>query len=56
MIQTEKEYNVIVERIETLLQNPNNIENTEAKEYIELNLLSGLVAEYEESTYPIKKS
>ena len=44
MIQTEKEYNAIVERIETLLQDNDNIENTEAKGYIELNLLSDLVA------------
>lgn len=29
MIQTEKEYNAIVERIETLLQDIDNIENTE---------------------------
>lgn len=55
MIQTEKEYKAIVERIETLLQDANNIENKEAKGYIELNVLSNLVADYEERTYPIKK-
>lgn len=55
MIQTEKEYKAIVERIETLLQIPDNIENKEAKGYIELNLLSDLVADYEERTYPVKK-
>jgi|SRR5690606_15417194 len=55
MIQTEKEYNAIVERIETLLQDSDNIENTDAKGYIELNLLSDLVADYEERTYPVKK-
>ena len=53
MIQTEKEYKAISERIETLLQTSDNIENTEAKGYIELNILSDLVAEYEERTYPI---
>ncbi len=47
MIQTEKEYKAILERIEALLQNPDNIENRDAKEYIELNLLSDLVADYE---------
>tara|TARA_R110002072_G_scaffold110599_2_gene238422 strand:+ start:15260 stop:15619 length:360 start_codon:yes stop_codon:yes gene_type:complete len=55
MIQTEKEYNAIVERIETLLQDTNNIENTDAKGYIELNILSDLIADYEERTYPIQK-
>ena len=55
MIQTEKEYNAIVERVEVLLQDNDNIENTNAKGYIELNLLSDLVADYEERTYPVKK-
>ena len=55
MIQTEKEYNAIVERLEVLLQDSDNIENEDAKNYIELNLLSNLVADYEECTYPVKK-
>lgn len=55
MIQTEKEYKAIVERIEILLQDTDNIENTDAKGYIELNLLSDLVADYEERTYPVAK-
>jgi HTH-type transcriptional regulator/antitoxin HigA len=55
MIQAEKEYKTIVERMEELIQNPENIENTEANGYIELNLLSDLVADYEERTYPVKK-
>jgi HTH-type transcriptional regulator/antitoxin HigA len=55
MMNSKKEYNAIVERIETLLQDPDNIENTNAKGYIELNVLSDLVADYEERTYPIKK-
>ncbi len=55
MIKTEKEYNAIVDRIEVLLQSPENIENTDAKGYVELNVLSDLVAEYEERTYPVKK-
>ena len=55
MIQTEKEYNAIVKRIDVLLQNPDSIENQEAPEYVELNILSDLVADFEESYYPIKK-
>lgn len=55
MIQTEKEYNAIVERVEELLQNPDNIENQDANGYIELNILSNLVAEYEEHNYTVKK-
>ena len=55
MIHTEKEYNAIVERVEVLLQDIDNIENNDAKGYIELNLLSDLVADYEEKTYPVKK-
>lgn len=50
-----KEYNAIVERIEELLQNPDNIENKDAKGYVELSLLSDLVADYEERHYPVKK-
>jgi len=55
MIKTKKEYKAIVDRIEELLQSPENIENTDAKGYVELNVLSDLVAEYEERTYPVKK-
>ncbi|WP_026777581.1 type II toxin-antitoxin system HigA family antitoxin [Polaribacter sp. Hel_I_88] len=55
MIKTEKEYNTIVERVETLLQDPNNIENQDAKGYIELNILSDLVSDFEEQYYPIQK-
>ncbi|TDN95013.1 HTH-type transcriptional regulator/antitoxin HigA [Salegentibacter sp. 24] len=55
MIKTEKEYKAILNRIEILLENPGNIENTEANDYIELNLLSDLVTDYEERFYPITK-
>ena len=48
MIKSEKEYIAIINRIEELLSVPENIENTEAKGYMELNLLSDLVADYEE--------
>ncbi|WP_373517318.1 helix-turn-helix domain-containing protein [Pricia sp.] len=55
MIKTENEYNSIVDRIEALLQSPENIENTDTKGYVELNVLSDVVAEYEERTFPVKK-
>ena len=55
MLQTEKEYHAIVGRMEELLQNPDNIENRDAKGHVELNLLADLVADYEERHYPVKK-
>lgn len=55
MIRTEKEYRAIVERMEELLQDPDNIENQDAKGYVELNVLSDLVADYEEQNHPVKK-
>lgn len=55
MIKTENEYDVIVERIETLLQNPENIEDKDSSGFIELNLLSDLAADYEEYHYPVEK-
>lgn len=55
MIHNEKEYNAIVERIEILLQEHENIENEDAQGYIELNILSDLVAYYEENNFPVKK-
>ncbi|RPA68769.1 helix-turn-helix domain-containing protein [Cyclobacteriaceae bacterium YHN15] len=54
MIKSEKEYKAILERIEELLSNTENIENSEAKGYVELNILSDLVADYEEKHYPIQ--
>ncbi len=56
MIKTEKDYNAIVERVEELLQNPDNIENKDAKGYVELNVLSDLVAQYEERNYTVRKN
>jgi len=53
MIKSEKEYKAILERIEELLSNPDNIENPEAKGFVELNILSDLVADFEEQHYPI---
>ena len=54
MIKSEKEYKAIVVRIEELLSNPENIENPDAKGFVELSLLSDLVADYEESILPIQ--
>lgn len=54
MIKSEKEYNAIVDRIEELLSTPGNIDNPEAKGYVELNLLSDLVADYEEKYFTVK--
>jgi HTH-type transcriptional regulator/antitoxin HigA len=53
MIKSEKEYQAILERVEELLSNAENIENPEAKGFIELNILSDLVAAYEEVNFPI---
>jgi len=53
MIKSEKEYNIILERIEELLSIPDNIDNPVAKGYVELNLLSDLVADYEEKYHAI---
>jgi HTH-type transcriptional regulator/antitoxin HigA len=55
MIHTEKQYKAILERVEELLQDSNNIENQDAKGYVELNLLSDLVADFEEQNYPVTK-
>lgn len=50
MIQAEKEYDAIVERVEALLLYPDNIENQEAKGYIGQNILSDILVDYEETT------
>jgi HTH-type transcriptional regulator / antitoxin HigA len=54
MIKSEKEYAAIIERIEELLSAPENIENPKAKGFVKLNLLSDLVADYEEKHHPIQ--
>ena len=55
MIHTEQQYKAILTRVEELLKVTKNIENQNAKGYLELNLLSDLVADYEEQNYPIAK-
>lgn len=54
-IKTEKQYEKAVERIEELLQIVGNDTPDNDKDFIELDLLSELVAEYEEQFYPISK-
>ena len=55
MIRTEKEYDAIVRRVEELLKESDNIEKKDSTGYVELNVLSDLVADYEERNYPVKK-
>jgi len=53
-IKTKKEYKALCDRIEELLAVVNNDTNTNDKNFIELDLLSDLVADYEEVNEPIK--
>jgi HTH-type transcriptional regulator/antitoxin HigA len=55
MIKTEKQYNAACERIEELLKVVGNDTPTDDKNFIELDLLSDLVADYEEAKYPVKE-
>jgi HTH-type transcriptional regulator/antitoxin HigA len=53
-IETKKEYTAITNRIEELLTLVNNNTPSTDENFIELDLLSDLVAEYEETIEPIK--
>jgi len=55
MIKNEKQYNAACERIEELLKVVGNDTPMEDKNFIELDLLSDLVADYEEVVYPVKE-
>lgn len=55
MIKTKKQYNATCARIEELLQIVGNDTPGDSKEFIEMDLLSDLVADYEEANYPIKE-
>ena len=55
MIKNEKQYDVACARIEELLQIVGNDTPIDDKNFIELDLLSDLVADYEEAKYPIKE-
>jgi len=52
-IKTEKQYQGACERIEELLKVVGNETLSDNKDYIELDLLSDLVADYEEEYHPI---
>lgn len=54
-IQTEKQYNAAMSRIEELLRIVNEDTPEDNQDNIELVLLSNLVADYEDIHYPIKK-
>ncbi|MDR1554368.1 MAG: helix-turn-helix domain-containing protein [Prevotellaceae bacterium] len=55
MIKNEKQYKAACERIEELLKVVSNDTPTDNKDFIELELLSDLVADYEEVNYPVKE-
>ncbi|NEW78115.1 MAG: helix-turn-helix domain-containing protein [Gelidibacter sp.] len=53
-IQTKKEYSVLSNRIEELLGIVDNKTASDDENFIELDVLSDLVADYEEANEPIK--
>jgi HTH-type transcriptional regulator/antitoxin HigA len=53
-INTELEYNVATARIEELLKLVDNETSEKNKYLIELNILSNVVADYEEKHFPMK--
>jgi HTH-type transcriptional regulator/antitoxin HigA len=55
MIKNEKQYNVACARIEELLRVVGNETPPDDKNFIELDLLSDLVADYEELTLPVAR-
>ncbi len=54
-IKDENQYNKALERIEELLSSVDNTTPEYDKDFVELDLLSDLVAEYEEKYHPIEK-
>ena len=53
-IQNEMQYNSAMERIDELLKVVSDDTPEDNKEYVELVLLSNLVADYEDTHYPIQ--
>ena len=53
-IKNEQEYDALTERVEELLRLTTNETPVGNKYSIELDKLSGLLAEYEEENYPVK--
>jgi HTH-type transcriptional regulator/antitoxin HigA len=54
MIKTEKQYKAACARIEELLRIVGNDTPSDSNDFIELDLLSDLVADYEEANCPVK--
>lgn len=53
-IKTQNEYQAVCKRIEELLAVVGNTTSVDDKDFIELDLLSDLVADYEEINEPVK--
>lgn len=53
-IKTEKQYKVACERVEELLKVVNNETSTDDRSFVELDLISDLVADYEEQYFPVE--
>lgn len=54
-IKTESQYAAICERIDELLKTVNGSTPANDKNMVELDMLSDLAADYEESRYPVKE-
>lgn len=54
-IETEKQYKVVCERVEELLKAVNNNTPPDDKNFIELDLLSNLVADYSEEHFALEE-
>lgn len=54
-IKTDQEYRSLMKRIDELIEVVDDNTPKESKEYVELDIISGLVAEYEDVHYPISK-
>ncbi|MEQ9467800.1 MAG: XRE family transcriptional regulator [Ekhidna sp.] len=52
---TEKEYKILIKRIDELLLVVDNSTPEDHPNFIELNSISELVADYEEHHYPVEK-
>jgi HTH-type transcriptional regulator/antitoxin HigA len=55
MIKNEKQYGAVCARIEELLKVVGNETPMDDRNFIELDLLSDLVADYEEAMCPVKE-
>ncbi|MFI3331182.1 MAG: helix-turn-helix domain-containing protein [Rikenellaceae bacterium] len=54
-IETKMQYKAVMERIEELLPIVGEDTSSDDKNFVELDLLSGLVSDYEEIHFPINK-